>query len=152
MDYAEVSKEVFRDSKNNPAKAALYLSLGGVITAFVQKCPSIGSYRSELIEYSNELGLCGEMNRNQQTKVYVEEASSLLNHCCVQCWNLGVCSLLVRRSCSSNCQNYQEICKYLKPQGWSFSQVIDIGVWNQWLFLTRKMVDFDVNTSEFSEE
>lgn len=151
VDYIEVSKDVLRDLKSNPAKAITISAIGSTIIAFVKKCPDLNSYKHEVIEYSNELGLCAEVNRNHKTKLYIDEVSSLLGDCHVEHWNLGVCSLILQTPCSSKCQNYHEVCEYLQPRKWMlYHKIIDIGMWNRWLILTRRMVDFDVNESEFS--
>lgn len=150
LDYVEVSKDILTGFKSNPAKAVLVLSLGSTVAALAKKCPDYSSYKNEVIEYSNELGLCAKTNRNDQTKLYIDRISSMINDCSVRHLNLGVCSLIIQRSYSCKCQNYHEVCKYLKPRKWMFyREIIDVGIWDQWLILTRTMVDFDVNHNEF---
>lgn len=150
MDYAEVSKDIMQGFRTRPAKSIFWLVCSGIIIGFQKRCPSLNSYRNEVIEYSNELGLCAEAARNNQTKLYIDRVSTLLINGHVQHVNLGVCSLLLLRPQSVNCLNYHSTCKHLKPPIWTFHQrIVDVGVWNQWVLLNRKMVDFDVNESEF---
>lgn len=150
LDYVEVSKDILTEFKSNPAKAVLVLSLGSTVAALVKKCPDHSSYKNEVLEFSNELGLCAETNRDHQTKLYIDRISSMISNCSVLHLNLGVCSLIIQRSCSSKCQNYHEVCKYLQPRKWMFyRKIIDVGIWDQWLILTKTMVDFDVNDTEF---
>lgn len=151
MDYLEVSKDIMTDFKSKPVKSVFFVSVCGTVAAFIKKCPDHNSYKNEVIEYSNELGLCAEVNRNHQTTLYIDGISSIISNSCIQHLNLGVCSLIVLRPCSYKCQNYHEVCKYLQPRKWMlYHSILDVGIWDQWLVLTRKMVDFDVNDSEFT--
>lgn len=151
LDYVEVFRDIWADFKTNPVKAIFVLSLGGIGTAFAKRCPDYNSYKNEIIEYSNELGLCAETSRNQQTKLYVDNISAMINNCSVRQLNLGVCTVIMEKPYSCNCQNYHEVCKYLQPRKWMFyHRIIDVGVWNHWIVLTRTMTDFDVNEEEFN--
>jgi hypothetical protein len=150
-DYVEVSKDILTEFRDNPVKAVLVLSIGGTLIAFLKKCPDYSDYKREVMEYSNEMGMCAETTRNHQTKIYVDRIASMMSNSSIQYLNLGVCSLIIQKQCSYNCRNYHEVCKHLQPRKWTlFRRIIDIGVWNQWLILTRTMVDFDVNDSEFN--
>ena len=150
LDYVEVSRDLWIDFKTKPAKAIFVFTLGGVCTALVKKCPDYSSYKNEIIEYSNELGLCAEISRNRQTKLYVDKISAVINNCSVKHVNLGVCTVIMEKPCSCNCQNYHEVCKYILPRKWMFYRgIIDFGVWDHWFFLTKTMTDFDVNDEEF---
>ena len=152
MDYAEVSKDIIVGFRKRPARSVLWMVCGGTVIAMHEKRPSLRSYRNKVVEYSNELGLCAETARNNQTKSYIDEISTLTSDEYIQYINLGVFSLLIQRSESQKCHNYHSTCSYLQPRIWKIHhRVIDIGVWNQWLLLNRKMVDFDVNESEFME-
>lgn len=150
IDYAEVSKDLAVDAKTKPVKYAFWLILGGILTTFYTRCPDLKSYRKEIIDYSNELGLCAESARNNKTKAYIDEVSNSLDNDCMVYWNLGICALIIQQSHSLSCKNYLEICGYLQPRLWTFHRrLIDIGIWNQWITLNRVMIDFDVNEDEF---
>lgn len=148
-DYVEVSKDVFTESKANPAKSIIFVILCGMVSVCVKRCPDFNSFKKELIECSNELGLCPEVIRNDQTKSCIDRITALLNNGCIRHLNLGVFSLMIQRPHSSKCCNYHEVCKHLQPRFYQQIEVIDIGVWNKWLILNKTMVNFDVNDSEF---
>lgn len=150
-DYVEVSKDVGAELKRSPVKSLLWLLLGGAITACHVKCPSLSCYKSEVINYCNELGMCAERTRSQHAKHYVDQVSTLLTDGHIKYVNFGVCAIVMQAPNSSRCFNYHETCTHLQPRIWTFSdRVIDIGVWNNWLALRKAMVDFDVNENEFS--
>ena len=153
VDYVEVSKEVFTDFKSSPGKGITLLAIIGTGIAFLRRCPDHDSYKQEVIDYSNELGLCAEANRNPKTKQYIEEISSILSNHSAEYWNLGVCAFIVQSTCSRKCQNYHEVCKYLQPRSWTvYHRILDFGIWNQWFVLSRTMIDFDINEEEFSKQ
>ena len=150
LDYFEVLKEISLNMKKSPVKSLVWCVFGGTITAFYKKCPDLCSYTSEIIEYSNEIGLCAETTRNSQSKRYIDNISTLLNDGCIHYANFGIFSLIIHKSRSSNCFNYHQTCKHLQPRKWMFHEsIVDVGVWNQWLILNRTMIDFDVNENEF---
>ena len=150
LDYVEVTRDIFVELKRSPSKCMLWLMVGGVTTVCHWKCPDLSSYKHEVIEYSNELGLCAKEVRNFQSKVYIDRISTMLNDGNIRHLNLGVISVIMQRQHSSRCYNYHETCSHLQPRIWRFhEQIIDVGVWNQWLILKRTMVDFDVNENEF---
>lgn len=153
VDYVDVTKDVVTEMKKSPMKSFLWLMFGGVITACHNKCPNLRSYQNEIIEYSNELGMCAGVARNNRAKSYIDDISTLLNDGCIQHVNLGICSLIIRSPSSSRCYNYHELCKHLQPRIWTFHhRIIDVGIWKQWFMLTRTMVDFDVNEEEFESQ
>ena len=150
-DYVEVSKDIATGLKKSPVKSSLWLVLGGFITAFYKKCPNLSCYRSDVIEYCNELGLCAEGARSGQAKSYVDRVSTLLHDDQVQYVSLGVVAIVMQRPSSPRCKNYHETCPHLRPRIWRLhDRVLDIGVWNQWVYLERNMLNFDINESEFS--
>ena len=153
FDYAEVIKDIGFDSKKHPVKYLTWCLLGGVIVAFHKKRPDLKSYESEVLEYSNELGLCAASSINLSTKRYIDDVSTLLCDGCITHVNLGICSLIVRRPYSIHCSNYHQVCSHLQSRIWTFHhRVIDIGIWNKWLVLNKTMVDFDVNNEEFKTQ
>lgn len=151
LDYVEVSKDAATELKKNPVKSMVWLVFGGIVTACYKKCPNLSCYENDIIEYSNEIGLCAETTRNYQTMVYIDRISTLLNDGSIQFVNLGIFSLIIKRPQSAKCCNYHETCTHLQPRVWTFHhRLIDIGMWNQWLILKKTMVDFDVNENEFT--
>lgn len=149
-DYVEVSKDVAKDARTSPLKYLTLCLLGGVITLFNRKCPNLKDYHSEIIDYSNEIGLCADATRNLKSKVHIDNMSTLLADKYLQCFSFGVFSVIIRRHSSAHCHNYHQICGHLQPRLWTLHErVVDIGVWGQWLLLDKVMKDFDVNEAKF---
>ncbi len=151
VDYIEVSKDIVLGMKKSPVKGIMWLLLGGVIHTSYRKCPDFSSYQNEMVEYCNEFGLCAKTSVNLQKKNYIDDLSTQLYDGCIEYVNLGVLSLIIRRSQSTHCYNYHARCKHLKPRVWKlYHSIVDVGFWNQWLVLRRTMIDFDINENEFS--
>lgn len=149
-DYVDASKDIMIGLKRRPLRSIFLLVSGGIAISCHKMCPSLNSYKNEVIYYSNELGLCAENARNNESKMYIDQISTLLSDGCIQFVNLGIFSLMVERPRSLQCQNYHTTCKHLKPRIWTYySRIIDIGVLDMWLLLSKKMADFDINESEF---
>jgi len=150
IDYWEVSRDVMMDMRKHTIKSYLWIMFSGMMIALHTKRPAFTCYKTDLMGYSNELGLCSERARSNHAKVYIDKISTLLNNGCIQFVDLGIFSMIIQHPHSPRSRNYCEVCKHLQPRLWTFHhRVIDVGIWNQWLTLERTMVDFDVNTSEF---
>ena len=151
-DYVEVSKDVAKDARSYPLKYLTLGMFGCVITCVCRRCPNLKDYHSEIIEYSNEIGLCADTTRNSRSKGHVDDMSMLLADRYLQCINFGIFSVIIRRPSSAQCRNYHQVCAHLHPRVWTFHErVVDVGVWGQWLFLDKIMKDFDVNETEFKQ-
>ncbi len=146
MDYMEVSKDIQKDSRNSPVKYIMFLAMTGFGSFLYTKCPSMSDYQSEIIEYSNEIGLCAESTRNMKCKRHVDTMSTMLVDGYLDCVNFGLFSVVVQRPSSSRCHNYHQVCPHLQPRLWMLpSRVLDVGVMGQWIVLEKIMKDFDVN-------
>ena len=151
-DYVEVSKDVVKDAKSSPVRYLTFCMFGGVLILFQQRCPNLDDYHSEIINYSNEIGLCAITTRNLRSKAHIDDMSTLLADQYLRCINFGVFSVIFQKSSNAHCFNYHQVCGHLQPRLWTFHErVVDVGVWGQWLSLNKIMKDFDVNITEFME-
>ena len=149
MDYLDVSKDLFKDMRSSPVKSTLLLSLSGLGIVCYAKCPTLTDYHSEIIEYSNEIGLCAESTRNKRCKMHVDSMSTMLVDGYLEYMNFGLFSVILQRPNSSKCYNYHEVCTHLQPRLWTLpDRVVDVGVLGQWRILNKTMKDFDVNQDE----
>jgi len=146
LDYVEVSRDLFKDIKKSPFKYMILFSLGGAGVLLCARRPTLTDYQSEIIDYSNEMGLCAQATRNSICKAHVDRMSTLLTDGYLQCVGLGLFSLILLRPSSSRCYNYHQVCSHVQPRLWTLpDRVVDVGVMGQWLMLKKTMQDFDVN-------
>lgn len=151
LDYIEVTKDLLVEAKQRPLKTVIYLVTGSLIVTTWRRRPSYESYLKEVMEYSNEMGMCNESLLNPQAKKYIDRVIMLKADGYLRYVNLGLVGIVVRRNYSPNCANYAETCEYLQPRIWrTFERIIDVGVWGRWVQLDKRMVDFDVNEEELN--
>ena len=149
LDYVEVSRDIFKDMKKSPVKSVIYLGLGGAGILLCARSPTLTDYHSEIVEYSNEIGLCAQATRNPVCKAHVDRMSTLLVDGYLLCISFGLFSLILLRPSSSHCCNYHQVCPHVQPRLWTLpDRVVDVGVMGHWLVLRKTMKDFDVNLSE----
>ena len=146
LDYIEVTKDLLIEARQRPLKTVVYLFTGSLVVTTWRKRPNYASYLKEVMEYSNEMGMCNESLINPQAKRYIDNVIMLNADGRLRYVNLGLCGIVIRRSYSPYCANYAETCEYLQPRIWkTFERIVDIGVWGRWVQLEKRMVDFDVN-------
>lgn len=151
VDYIEVTKDLLVEAKQRPLKTILYLLTGGVAVSTWRRRPSYACYLKEVMNYSNEMGMCSESLLNPQAKAYVDHVLRLNADSYLRYVNFGLFGVIIQRNYSPSCANYAETCEYLQPRIWkTFDRVIDVGVWGKWIELEKRMVDFDVNEEQFN--
>ena len=148
-DYVEVIKDLFLEAKRRPLKTLLYtVSVGGAYVT-CRKRPDLEQYLNDVVEYSNDLGMCGVAKSNRAQR-YIDQAIRYHSNGYLLYLNFGLCSVILRRHGNLECCSYEQRCAYLRPRVWELGggRVVDVGVWGRWLVLQREMVDFDVNELE----
>lgn len=151
-DYVEVTKDIFKGARRRPLKAALYLSSMAAFTLAWKKRPDYASYVDDVLNYSNELGMCSEAVRKPSAKQYIDTVAQLHEEGSLRYVNLGIVGVVLRRDHCPSCSNYHVTCKHLQPRWWTIGErVVDVGFWGTWRTLEQEMIDFDINDEELQK-
>lgn len=148
-DYADVFKDLFSSCLNRPVKTLVYLSVAGGLSLGCVNRPDMRAYVNDVLEYSNELSMCSAAIRSPKAKRYIDSLITMETDGYLQCVNVGIASLIIRKHHSTYCSNYHKTCPSLQPRSWTVHErVVDIGVWGQWLLLETEMKDYDINSEQ----
>lgn len=152
LDYVEVGRDIATGIRRSPLKALVYGFMAGILGTSWRRNPDMASFVNNVLEYSNELSMCGETERNPAALAHIERLISLNSDGYLRRINLGVCSVVMQRVSSPQCCGYHEVCPHLQPRVWhAYQRILDIGVWGRWLLLERNMVDFDINEKQLEK-
>jgi hypothetical protein len=160
-DYKDVGMHTLKTMKEKPFKSTVYVASGGVVYAMYRYNPTHLNYQSCLVEYSNELLMCGESTRSRHAENSLNDMHKLSNNGLLFHRSFVLFSLMKRVNFNKECDLYEKHCKPLnKPSPWNvlnyvnltlawFNSIVDIGVFDYWLFLNRNLKDYDVNVAEW---
>ncbi|XP_060851737.1 mitochondrial import inner membrane translocase subunit Tim29 [Rhopalosiphum padi] len=151
-DYYESTVGIGTYAKANPIKSLLVT----VTTSCAYYCattnPDERSYRSEIIDCSNNMLYISPSVRNPSAVQHLEYIEKCYNVGVVKRLNLLLFSVIWIDEFNDDIQAYKANCKYLKPSILSVhKRAIDIGFLNVWWGLKKIMVDYDVNPEEWKD-
>lgn len=146
IDYKDVFVNVVQQAKEKPLLASIYGAAGVGFYYCVQNNPSEEDFQMQLRNYNAEAVMVHESCLNETSVEYVKFVEKCYNQGILRYMSLGFISVLWLDNYDSNAALYKAVCTYTEPQYLTFHQrVIDVGFWNRWWNLRRKMKDFDVN-------
>jgi hypothetical protein len=150
-DYYNVAKDVIRDAKDRPIKAAIVTS--GIVTAAVayKTNPDERCFTDQIISYVHDMGMVDPSVRHKPAYDHVHEMYTIWNQRRMRRLNLIFFSLMWQDDHTPDSGHYLSQCSYLKPSIASFfrDRVVDIGAFGRWRMLDHKLIDYDVNPSEW---
>lgn len=151
-DYASVAKDCIRGARNRPLRATAIGS--GLLTLFIafKTNPDETQFHDQLVSSYVEMGLVDPVVRNPPCYDHVHVLSKGENDRILTRIDLAFLSLMFQDPVNKNCSLYTARCSYLKPSYWAYirNRVVDVGVFNTWLILKHKIVDYDVDPEEWA--
>lgn len=151
IDYREVVTENYSSARKNPKRTLAIFTTLGFVTYCFKTNPDESSFREQLINYGNELGLVGEPTRNPITDKHFVFLESCYNAGLVRRLSFGAFSVMWIDNYNKACGLYKTNCSYLKPRYVTFyERIVDVGFLNKWWWLSNVMTDYDVNPNEWS--
>ncbi|XP_066586204.1 mitochondrial import inner membrane translocase subunit Tim29 [Prorops nasuta] len=150
IDYKEVAIDVAKESREKPLKAATYITLLGSSYYICKHNPDEDSFREQLLQSSMKVMQVGEAIRNPETSKHVKFLESCYNEGVIRHISLGLFSFIWIDNYDKDLTLYKAVCKYLKPEYLTFhKRIVDIGFLDKWWLLEKKMIDYDINETEF---
>ncbi|XP_077500797.1 mitochondrial import inner membrane translocase subunit Tim29 isoform X2 [Amblyomma americanum] len=149
-DYSAAVKDIVKDSKSRPGKAALALSGTGAVCVLVATNPGAGSFADALSHSANELLLLSDATRNPESEAHVRRLEACRCNGALRSWDLLLATVVWEADHADSCDLYAARCNFLQPRPLLEPQrLLDIGLLGTWLNLARMMRDCDVNHSEW---
>ena len=160
-DYKDVAIHTVKESKLHPFKTITYLSIIGGFYAAYKTNPSCLNYHSSLIDSSNDMILLGSGIRNKKCEFYLDQVNKLDNLGLLEHRDYLFFSLIKHTNFNPECDLYEKRSKHLnKPSRWNIlnypnlflqnlSTIVDIGLFNNWIILNKRLENCDVNDDEW---
>lgn len=146
QDYGAALKDIVKDSRSRPGKAALMLAGSGAVCVLVATNPGPDSFLNALCSSSNDLLLLSDGTRNPESEAYVRHLETCRCHGALRSWDLLLATVVWESDHAEDCDLYAARCTYLKSSPLTQRhRLIDIGLIGMWLNLRRKMKDCDIN-------
>ena len=147
-DYKDVFTGLAKGSYDRPSRPILLGIITGAIGYIWYQNPDEKSFNTELQQCSNALSLLSKLTRNPSSELHVDRLLLLRNEDLLSYVSFGLFSFIIRQNTNNICTNYGYTCQHLQPGFWTyFDRIEDVGLFNKWFILDRKMIDYDVNPS-----
>ncbi|XP_075999360.1 mitochondrial import inner membrane translocase subunit Tim29 [Genypterus blacodes] len=149
-DYKDACRDIVVGAWERPVKASVYaVLLGGACACFHTK-PDYTSFKTTLLDCSNQLGLLSPWIRSATSDGHVQNLVRLHNEGRLRHASLGLLSLVYCADYDPNATLYEAQCSNLSIPWRELPQrVLDVGFAGQWWMLLSKMKDYDINQDEF---
>lgn len=145
-DYKDVALSVRDDFKTYPVKSSLKVAGLGLLALCGAKNPNQRSFRSKYIQCANDVALVSSSIVNPRAVDHLKYIENCYNANLIRYTNLGLFSIIWVDNHSEDCKTYESNCSYLKIQySQFFNHVLDVGFFNIWWNISRKMLDYDIN-------
>lgn len=160
-DYKDVSIHTAKEAKSKPFKTLSYLTIIGGFYAAYRTNPSFYHYRSTLIDSSNDIAMLSSYVRNKKCEFYLDHVNKLENLGLLEHRDYLFFSLIKHTNFNPDCDLYEKQSKHLnKPSKWNIfnypnlflqniSTIVDIGLFNNWIFINRRLENSDINDDEW---
>ena len=151
-DYREALREVTDYAKRKPIKTTLLSSLLGLGLYANHTNPDEKSFRENFIQNCEELSQVGDPVRNEGAEKLQNYLARAYNAGLLRRLDLWVCSVIWVDDGDKRLGVYSAQCEYLRPT-WADMRLrtVDVGIFGVWWISSRKMEEYDVSTSEWSE-
>lgn len=146
IDYKEMVIDTGKWMKDHPAKTTVYGIIGTGIYVMNDRNPTLDDFREQFLKSSNELILVHPSCQNSVAAEHVTQIERWYNNGLIRRLTLGVVSFIWVADFHKDVALYKAKCEYLEPEYATFhTRVIDVGFWNKFWVLEKKMIDYDVN-------
>lgn len=146
IDYKDVFVNVAQQMKEKPILASIYCTTGGALYYCIKNNPSEEDFIVQLRNANANAVVVHDSCLNPISADYMKFIEKCYNEGIVRHLSLGFVSFLWLDNFDRGAALYKATCTYTTPQYLKFHErVIDVGFWNKWWNLSRKMGDYDVN-------
>ncbi|XP_065297157.1 mitochondrial import inner membrane translocase subunit Tim29 isoform X1 [Dermacentor albipictus] len=150
QDYGAAVKDIVKDSRSRPGKAALMLAGSGALCVLVATKPDPDSFLDALGSSANDLLLLSDRTRNPESEAHVRHLEACCCHGALRSWDLLLATVVWESDHGEGCDLYAARCTYLQPRPlFERHRLVDVGLLGTWLNLRRKMQDCDVNHTQW---
>lgn len=145
-DYKDVAKSIVKSAQDRPRRAVILYGSGIFGYYCLQTNPTYQSYLAQLRQYQCDVTFVAEPIRNPKAIQYMQLMEQCHNQGILKRMSFGIFSILWISDYNDHLNLYKAVCPYLAPQIKTFhTRIVDFGILDRWIFIERKLRDFDVN-------
>lgn len=132
--------------KGKPVKSSIY----GTFAVFLYGCaktnPGSRDFSEQLKQSQGLISLVASDSQNPESVEYLKRLERSQNNETLRITSIGFFSLMWLDDKAASLSTFDAKCEYLQPQLSTFHErIIDIGWFNNWWNLSKKLKDYDVN-------
>ncbi|XP_055911284.1 mitochondrial import inner membrane translocase subunit Tim29 [Eupeodes corollae] len=144
-DYYEAGKGALQTAKEKPLRTSILSTIGVAAYLSAKNNPDEVALLTEIRNKNGELLMVHESCQRSSSTEHLKLLERSINQKTLRVTNLGVMTIVWLHDFSSDLCTYKAICKWLQPQYSTFHErIIDVGFWNRWWNLEKKMTDYDI--------
>ena len=153
-DYREAVSDMATSAKERPLKAAVIASIGASCLYMNRHNPDEHSFRDNFVRLNQDLLTVPDSIRRPESERFQSELNRLDNQCLIRRWNFILFSVIWRDDFDDKCGVFNAKCEYLQPTYLDRIQnrLIDVGFLDRWWISEKKMLEYDVNPGEWTED
>jgi len=152
-DYKDVCVETYKEAKEKPKKATIYLIILGLLGYLLKTNPSERHFNERVITDRLELDLVGMPIRSVKAEKHIRSLAKLQCSGQVRYQSFGFFSVIWKHDIDKRLGIFDSQCSYLRPLLTEIPErVVDIGFANRWWVSKQNMIDFDINEKEWEEK
>ncbi|CAF0936900.1 unnamed protein product [Rotaria sp. Silwood1] len=145
-DYRDALIETGKKMVQHPIKTVFYSSNIYLLIYAYQTMPTFQTYKNDLIQFHQQQLLTSSLIRNKKIETYIDTIEKLLLSEQIHFVDCYLFSLIIYRTQyrtnDHSYRIYENICSYLHLK--RHSRIIDIGAFNRWFTLKRKLYEADI--------
>ncbi|CAM4886851.1 unnamed protein product [Rotaria socialis] len=146
FDYRDAVIDTGRKMVEHPIKTLFYSSNVYLLVYAYQTMPTSQTYRDHLVDIRQQQILTSSLIRNKNVETYIDTVEQLLSCDKIHFVDCFLFSLVVYRTQHRTNDNsfkfYENVCSYLHLK--RDARIIDIGAFNRWFILNRKLHQADI--------
>ncbi|KAG5681685.1 hypothetical protein PVAND_011097 [Polypedilum vanderplanki] len=144
-DYKEVSKDCVNYIKANPVRSTIYGSIGTFAFTCYKTNPTFNDFTDQVRTSENLVALVHPDCQNPHTIQHLRYLEKCRNDDKIRLTSLWLFSIVWIHDFPSKLATADATCKYLQPEYATFHErIIDIGFFNKFWNLEKKMKDYDI--------
>ena len=148
-DYANTFRSFASYFRAHPVKCSLLNSTLLLYLVLCHHCPDNDSYSNYIISSTNEISLISHKLRNMETDRKLLYLMQMNDDARICTFSFGPCRFAYVLGTSPNTRLYSFSSHLFSPSNiLLYDKLLDVGLMNNWLYMKRIMVDFDVNGIE----
>lgn len=144
--FVDVANDSIKSMRERPLKFSIYGAIAAVVYGSCKTNPDYQDFLDQQKKSEQLVSLVTFDSHNPESVEYLKMLERSQNNDTLRTTSLGIFTIMWLHDNAKSLSTFEAKCDYLKPQWLTFHErIIDIGWWNKWWNLQRKLKNYDVN-------